>query len=97
MRTGDLVAIRFDGQLAIGVLTGTWQTGAERTFLYPDGKRFATGNLPRSRFIELQSKPLRSVENLLDLTWEGVEARYSDDDAKLKKWIDAASPCPVGG
>lgn len=87
MRIGDLVAIRFDGALEIGLLTGTWNARrSEKTFLYSDGNRFATGNLPRSRFIELQTRASRTMENLLDLTWDTVEARYSDDDAKLNKW-----------
>ena len=86
MKTGDLVAIRFDDDMVLGIITG-WTHG-EHTFIYASGKTIITNNLPRTRFVQVRVRDgAPSFTSLCMVDWDSIEGQTPADRTKLRKWI----------
>ncbi len=90
MKTGDLVACRFDDSVEIGIITGPWK-GSEHAFIYASGRQIHTNNLPRSRLIQLRTRDYTNFTNLCELEWDEVEVKDNTfgNGVKLRSWITA--------
>lgn len=86
MKIGDLVAIRFDDSIHIGILTGRDYNGNGYRFIHPDGRSMYENDLPRSRFIPLQLIRSPMGFNLCDIDWHEVTVSNCDDAKKLFAW-----------
>lgn len=98
VRQGDLVVVRFDNSLRVGIVTGR-RGGGRLSFVYAERARpheksregrLFTSALPRTRF--LRARAIGGVGNLCDLTPGTVWPADDADRAKLEKWCQRF-PC----
>jgi len=89
MKQGDLVVVRFDDALSLGMILGMNArihiSKSEHAFVYVSGKEIRTSVLPRSRFIQV--KCLETFSNIRDVDFSSIISAKTIDASKLSKWI----------
>ncbi len=93
MKKGDLVAVRFDDLLTIGVITGRCDGGREHSFIFTNDNDIMKDALPRSRFVRIRSSS--PFTNLCNVDWDNIDGVTPDDRRKLRKWITVADSRPT--
>ena len=89
MEIGDLVAIRFDDDVALGMIMSPPNRVNQFEFVYVTRRCLVHDALPKSRFVQVRVSG-GSFENLCDTDWNFIVGRTSEDCIKLRKWIAKA-------
>ncbi len=93
MKKGDLVAIRFDDLLTMGIITGRSNGGREYSFIFTNKRDIMKDALPSSRFVRIRSSS--PFMNLCNVDWDTVDGVTNNDRRKLRKWINMADTKPT--